>query len=119
MIFGTTVSDLQSDIVIKNNRITGTLKYYDEDTTIVHDWGEGYFIVLKFNASDWSKYTSVKVGLTPSAGTGLVEIKNDPDKNALFKLTNKSQKVTIVATDGTNTTTQYYDLNDLTFSHTA
>lgn len=117
-VWGTTVGDLQDGIAVSGMNITGTLKYYDDATkTIVRDWGEGYFLVLHFNADDWSDYTSVKVGLDPSEGTGLLEITGDPDKSALMKITNKDkQYVTIVATDGTYKRTQTFSLAQLTLS---
>lgn len=112
-MFGTLVSDMQSNVAIANNAITGTLKYLDEGS-LVTTWGAGNFLALKFNADDWSAYTSVKVGLEPSMGSGLVEILTDPDKNGAFKVTNKQQKFKVVATDGTKTSTQTYDLSGLT-----
>lgn len=72
-------------------------------------------MVLKFTASDWSEYTSVKVGMDPSISSGLVEVLNDPDKNGVFKVTNKDTQVfKVVATDGTNTIETVYDLSELT-----
>ena len=113
-IFGTLTSDIQSDVDVTGRAVTGTLKYVDSGA-LATDWGAGNFLVLKFGADDWDEYTSVKVGLTPSAGSGLVEVKNDPDKNGVFKITNKAtQKFTVVATDGVNTKTSYYDLSGLT-----
>lgn len=56
----------------------------------------------------------MKVGLQPSQGSGLVEIINDPDKNGVFKITDKdTQKFVVVITDGTQTTTQEFDLSGL------
>ena len=76
--------------------------------------GDGHFLALKFTADDWTDYTSVKVGLNPSQGTGLVEIIEDPDKNAVFKITdNQSQWIEIVWTDGTNEGYMTYDLKGL------
>ena len=112
--WGTAVSAMQSNIAIADGKVTGTLKYLDEGQ-LVTDWGAGNFLVLKFSADDWDDYTSVKVGLTPSVSSGLVEVLNDPDKNGVFKITDKStQKFTVVATDGENTKTSYYDLSGLT-----
>lgn len=55
------------------------------------------------------------VGLDPSQGTGLVEIISDPDKNGVFKISDKDTQVfKVVVTDGTNTTTKTYDLTGLT-----
>lgn len=96
-----------------NGKITGKV-YKQTEGSLVDTWGEGYFLALKFEADDWSKYTSVKVGLDPSESSGLVEILEDPDKNGAFKITNpEEQKFKIVATNGTKTVTQVYDLEDL------
>lgn len=76
--------------------------------------GDGNFLALKFTADDWSDYTSVKVGLEPSYGTGLVEIINDPDKDAVFKVNDhETQKVKVVCTDGTAKKVQAFSLYDL------
>lgn len=114
-VFGTSVSDLQSGVSVGENSITGTLKYYDDSTKpLVQDWGEGHFLALKFTDID-PDATSVKVGLEPSEGSGLVELINDPDKNGVFKITdNKEQKFKVVTSDGKYSYTQYYDLSGLT-----
>ena len=111
-IFGTDVSDMQSDLSVKSGKITGTLKYLDEGA-LPTTWGAGYFMALKFEDIDQNA-TSVKVGLTPSVSSGLVEIIDDPDKNGAFKVTDKlNQKFTVVVSDGTNSITKYYDLSDI------
>lgn len=80
---------------------------------IAEYWGAGNFVVLKFSDID-AHATSVKVGLIPSAGSGLVELINDPDKNGVFKVSDKyNQKIAVITSDGTNTVSQYYDLKDL------
>lgn len=111
-MFGHNVSDLQSNVAINGNKITGTLNNITSGS-LVDTWGEGHFLALKFTASDWAEYTSVMVGLDPSQSSGLVEIINDPDKNGTFKVTATTQKFKIVATNGTKTKTQEYDLSDL------
>ena len=71
--------------------------------------------MLKFSADDWEDYTSVKVGLEPSQGSGLVELLGDPDKNGVFKITNKDEQVfKVVAKNGTNETVMTFDLSELT-----
>jgi hypothetical protein len=71
--------------------------------------------VLKFSTTDWSEFDSVKVGLDPSEGSGLVEIIDDPDKNGVFKITDKdTQTFKIVSYDGIETITQTFDLSGLT-----
>ena len=114
-LFGTPVSDLQTNVSVSNGAITGTLKFYDDaDADLVKAWGEGNFIALKFTNID-PNATSVKVGLDPSYGNGLVEIINDPDKNGAFKITDKDNQVfKVVTTEGTKTTTDTYTLSGLT-----
>ena len=97
---------------VKGNKITGTLKYLDTGA-IAEGWGPGYFVALQFADLD-ATATSVKVGMSPSQSSGLVEIINDPDKNGVFKVLNDSQDFKIVTTDGTHTLTQTFDL-DFTF----
>ena len=113
VVFGTSVSDIQSDVAISaNNNITGTLKYIDSGE-IADYWGAGNFIALKFTNLD-PDATSVKVGLDPSEGSGLVEIINDPDKNGVFKITNKDTQVfKVVQTNGAKTHVQTFDLSGL------
>ena len=107
--WGTSVSAMQSDIVVADGKITGTLKYLDEGQ-LVTDWGAGNFMALKFTVPE--NATSCKVGLDPSEGSGLVEL--DEDKDGVFKVTdNETQKFVIVTTDGAHTLTQEFDLSEL------
>lgn len=113
-VFETLVGDLQNDMSVDGAMIKGTLKYYDDaESAIVTQWGAGYFLALKFSDLD-SNASSIKVGLDPSQGSGLVEIIDDPDKNGVFKITDKdTQKFKVVSTDGTDTLIQTYDLSQL------
>lgn len=110
------MSEIQSDVAIDGDAMTGTLLYYDDATkALVIDWGAGNFLGVRFVADDWSDYTSVLVGLDPSEGSGLVDIINDPDKAAVMKVTdNTAQVLKIVATNGVQTVTAEYDLSELT-----
>ena len=114
-LFGTKVSDMQEDVVVGDDEIVGTLKYIDSGD-LVTTWGAGNFMALTFVDNDFSKYSSVKVGMDPSQSSGLVEIINDPDKNGVFKVTNKDTQVfKIVYTDAETgeTNTQTFDLSGL------
>lgn len=114
-MWGTSVSDMQTGVTVSGGKITGTLKYLSSGQ-LVNDWGAGNFLALKFTNIPASA-TSVKVGLEPSQGSGLVELINDPDKNGVFKITNKYvQKFKVVTTDGQLTTEQYFDLSGLTIT---
>lgn len=112
--WGTPLTDIQSGVAVANNAITGTLKYLDTGA-LVTDWGEGNFIALKFTDLD-PDAVSVRVGLEPSQGSGLVEIINDPDKDGVFKVTNKNtQKFKVVQeTAEGETRVQRFDLSGLT-----
>lgn len=114
-LFGTKVSDMQEDVEVTDDAITGTLKYLDSGD-LVTTWGAGNFMALNFVDNDFSKYSSVKVGMDPSQSSGLVEIINDPDKNGVFKVTDKDTQVfKIVSTDAETgeINTQTFDLSGL------
>ena len=113
-LFEVDVNDMQSNVSFGNGKVTGTLKYLSGSNAITDVWGEGYFLCFNMSDSTWTGYTSVKVGVTPSAGSGLVEIINDPDKNGFVKVSDKNQQLfTIVSTNGTQTRTKAYSLADL------
>ena len=111
-LFDVKVSDMQTNIVISGNTITGTLKYLSGSNAITDLWGEGNFLCLKLPDADIASST-VKVGLEPSQGSGLVEL--DSDKNGVFKITNHlRQKFVVQVTKDGETVTQRYDLSGLT-----
>lgn len=116
-LFEVKASAMQDGLTESNGKITGTLKYLSANNAITSVWGKGNFMPFKVTTDDWSKYKSVMVGVEPSAGTGLVDIKPDPDHNGIVKITNKDiQRFKIVATsaDGKKVHTQWFDLTGLT-----
>lgn len=107
------VSNCQTDVSVKGNKITGTLKYLDSGAPAEY-WGAGNFLCLKFKDLD-PKVTSCKVGLDPSVSSGLQEIIGDPDMNGIFKVTDKdTQKFVVVQTAPGYKKTQVFDLSGLT-----
>lgn len=113
-LWGTPVSDVQDDVTVTDNAISGTSKYVASGA-LADGWGAGNFIALSLAGNDFTNLTSVKIGLEPSAGAGLQEIIEDPDKSGVFKITDKyTQKFVVVATDGTSTVKQSYSLSGLT-----
>ena len=113
-IFEVPISKIQSDVTVNGNKFTGTLKYLSESDAITDVWGPGNFLAFDMSGNTYTGYTSVKVGLVPSAGTGLVEIKNDDTHTGICKIENKNvQKFRIESTDGVNTKVQDFDLNGL------
>ena len=113
--WGTTAGQMQSGITVNGDRITGTLNKLTSGQ-LVTDWGEGYFIALKFdNFSSGLTYSDVKVGLHNSAGAGLQTL--DSDKDAVIKITDKNnQKLMIVQAKDGASKTQYFDLSGLTMA---
>lgn len=113
--WGTAVSDMQEDLAVDSDdrEITGTLKYLASGQLTV-DWGEGNFMALKFTNND-TKVTSIKVGLNPSQGSGLVEL--DADMDGVFKVSDKDEQVFVIQyTDGRYVQTDTYDLSGLTLA---
>ena len=105
--WGTDVSAMQgTDISIKGNTISGTLKYVASGA-LVSDWGTHHFIALKFvdpnNASD------IKVGLK-----NLVSL--DEDMNAVLAIESNEQKIKVQSTVGGKIKTQVFDLSGLTLA---
>ena len=119
VVFGKSVSELQDNVVVADGAITGTLKYVTDYTEFspTPALQNGNYLAVNLANNDYSQFTSVRVGLDPSQGSGLVEIINDPDKNGVFRVANTSQKFKIVSTsvDGV-VNTQEFDLSDLTLS---
>lgn len=110
------VSTYQSDIVVKGGKIKGKLKFVEGGLASSGPLaGDGYFLALSLYDNTFTGLTSVKVGLKPSYGSGLVEILNDPDKVVVMKITNKDkQKFKIVQNrTGYNENTQIFDLSEL------
>ena len=113
-LFDVTASTFQkNDIVVSDTGITGTLKEMVDSNPITDVWGTGYFMGLKFTLP--AGCTSCKVGLNPSEGSGLVEIIDDPDKDGVFKVTDKTtQNFRIEAIINGSEVIQEYDLSSLT-----
>lgn len=110
-----TPGDFQSDVAVSGGKITGELKFMEGGLSPSGPLsGDGYFLALKFdNFSSGLTYANVKVGLQPSAGTGLVTL--DSDKDAVFKIRDKNtQKLKTVQEDANgHKNIQYFDLSSL------
>lgn len=114
--WGTTAAQMQSGVTVSGKSITGTL-IKQTSGQIVTDWGEGYFIGLKFsNFSSGLTYADCKVGLAPTAGSGMATL--DDDTLAMFKITDKGMQKLVVRQekDGVGSLTDLYDLSGLTLA---
>lgn len=109
-IFGHTVSTLQTGVSVADGRISGTLKYVSSGS-LPDVWGAGNFLALDFSNADESA-TAHFVGLSPSKGSGLVQL--DSDMDAAFKIADPAvQKLLVISSNDAGSTTKTYDLSGL------
>lgn len=108
--WGTKVSSMQTSVAVADGKITGTLHKLTSGQ-LVTDWGEGYFLALKFTKNN-AKASSIKVGLRPSLSSGLVEL--DADMDGVFKISDKdAQDFEILCSDGNVSYSIILDLSEL------
>ena len=114
-VYGVNVSDIQSNVSVGASSITGTSKWLNGSNPITDVWGTGNFVAVTFTAPDWTKYTSVKVGLLPTQGAGMQElIGHLDDLDSVFKVTDKGEQILrVIATNGTDTIIKDYQLGEL------
>ena len=108
---------LQTDIEIEGDKITGSLKFIEGGLAPSgYLAGDGYFIALTWSEPKQAEnITSVKVGLVPSAGSGMVEGIDDPDRTIVAKVDPAlGQKFYIEQRSEDGVRGQYFDL-DLEF----
>lgn len=106
-------SEMQNNIVVANGTITGDLYFIEGGLAPSGPLaGDGYFMFLQASSID-SNANSLMVGLQPSAGTGLQELINDPDKSVVMKIAGNNQKfVTVIKNTTTGQQTKsVYTLN--------
>lgn len=109
IILGKAVSALQSDVIVHDKFIKGTLHYITGYTQYSEVEAEqsGNYLALKFDVSDGAT-TTIQI-------TGKDPVTLDSSKNAVFRVENKnSQKIKVVTTLGDDTITKVYSLSGLT-----
>ena len=109
VILGKAVSALQSDVIVHDKFIKGTLHYITGYTQYSEVEAEqsGNYLALKFDVSDGAT-TTIQI-------TGKDPVTLDSSKNAVFRVENKnSQKIKVVTTLGDDTITKVYSLSGLT-----
>ena len=114
-LFGTKVSNMQSNVVVADGSITGTLKFISGGLAQSGPLaGDGNFLALKFIDNNAVDPESIKVGLVPSA-SNMDLIPLDSDMNGVFKITGSlNQKLKVVTTKNGISKTQSFDLSGLT-----
>lgn len=112
-VFDTLVSTIQSNVAVNGNEISGDLNFIAGGMAASGPLaGDGWFLALKWTDPDASA-TSLKVGLVPSEGTGLVEAISDLDRNGVFKIHDTDQQVVIESSATGHLTRQVYSLKKL------
>ena len=110
-----TPADFQSNIAVSGGEVTGTLSFIEGGLAASGPLsGDGHFLAVKFdNFASGLTYANVKVGLVPSS-SGMALQTLDSDKNAVFKISNTSQKIEAVQTDSSgHKNVQYFSLKGL------
>ena len=110
-VFGKTVNELQSDVVVGDSEITGTLHYVTDYTQFSSssEQQKGNYLALKFDFTSGTTTTVEIVGGTSGAVT------LDADKNWVGLIANKdSQTIKVVATKGGMRVEKTYSLTGLT-----
>ena len=94
-MFGHAAASLQSGVSVAGGQVTGTLKYVASGALPTR-WGAGNFLSVAFTGIAAADAPSARVGLSPSAGSGLVAL--DSDLNGAFKVTDKDLQALVVET---------------------
>ena len=111
-LFGKTVNELQSDVVVSDDEVTGTLKYVD-----------GY-VDFSSNVSEQSgNYLALKIEAEPAEAETVVELVGgtkgpvtlDDDMNIVLLIKNKdTQSIKVTTTHNEESVTKTYGLSGLT-----
>ena len=112
VLFGKTVNELQSDVVVSDDEVTGTLKYVD-----------GY-VDFSSNVSEQSgNYLALKIEAEPAEAETVVELVGgtkgpvtlDDDMNIVLLIKNKdTQSIKVTTTHNGESVTKTYGLSGLT-----
>ncbi len=73
-------------------------------------------MALQFNGDAFDHAKHIYVGMNPTVSSGLVDVIGDPDKNGVFKVTNKIQQFVAVVDYGDHADTLVFDLSGLTLN---
>lgn len=108
-LLGYVASDLQENIYVDSNSISGTLKYIADYSSAGYTGDEesGHFLALKITAVSGATITIEVVGGVHGAQT------LDSDGLAICRIANTTQKIRIVVTKDTESVTKTYALTDL------
>ena len=108
VLFGKAVNELQSDVVVSDDEVTGTLKYVDFSSNVSEQ--SGNYLALKLEADPAEAETVVElVGGT----TAPVTLDDDMNIGLLIK-TKDTQSIKVTPTHNKESVTKTYGLSGLT-----
>lgn len=112
VLFGKTVNELQSDVVVSDDEVTGTLKYVD-----------GYVDFSSSVSEQSGNYLTLKIEAEPAEAETVVELVGgtkgpvtlDDDMNIVLLIKNKdTQSIKVTTTHNKESITKTYGLSGLT-----
>lgn len=108
-MLGKDSSDLQVDVRVQNNAITGELKYISDYSSAGYtgDEEDGHFLALKCTSVEGATITVQVVGGRHGATT------LDEDGLVICRIANNSQTIKVVATKNGESVTKIYTLTGL------
>lgn len=111
-MLGKDASDLQSNIVISDGMISGTLNYIADYSSAGYtgDEQDGHFIALKCTSVSGATITVEVLGGVHGAST------LDADGLIICRIANTNQQIKVVTTKNGQSNTQIYALNGLTLA---
>lgn len=114
-LYGKAASDLQTNITITDDVVSGTLKYVTGYTGFSGDASEqsGNYLALEIDREDG---VTVTVELLGGNSEGHPVTLPDDDDVLVGRITSNTQNIRIIATDGTNTETRVLRLSGLTLT---
>ena len=109
---GKLVSDIQQNVYVNDNSIQGTLKYITGWTAYSEDAEEntGYFLVLKYEASDGATVTVQTIG---GYHDDTVTTLDPSSMQSVIKFKDNKQKIRVVTTLGGESITKVLSLSGL------
>ena len=112
VLFGKAVNELQSDVVVADDEVTGTLKYVDGYVDFSSNTSEqsGNYLALKIEAEPAEAETAVEI-----VGGTKGPVTLDDDMNIVLLIKNKdTQSIKVTTTYNEESITKTYGLSGLT-----
>ena len=111
-LFGKSVTDLQTNVIVSKSEITGTLNYVTGYTGFSSKTSErkGNYLAIHYSSEDGAVITVEVVGGT----SGAKEL--DADGLIVCKIASTSQSIRVIATKDNKSVTKVFSLSNLTLT---